>query len=65
MLAPLAYGLAVVLSLFVVFIGARFLLVPQAAAAGYGVPAQTGRRPRLPDRQRTAATSRSGCSASP
>ncbi|MEH0931047.1 DUF4267 domain-containing protein [Micromonospora sp. CPCC 205558] len=40
MLAPLAYGLAVVLSLFVVFIGARFLLVPQAAAAGYGVPAR-------------------------
>ncbi|MEV5208293.1 DUF4267 domain-containing protein [Micromonospora sp. NPDC053740] len=40
MLAPLAYGLAVVLSLFVAFIGARFLLVPQAAAAGYGVPAK-------------------------
>ncbi|RAO37781.1 hypothetical protein ONO86_04519 [Micromonospora noduli] len=40
MLAPLAYGLAVVLSLFVAFIGARFLLVPQAAAAGYGVPAR-------------------------
>ncbi|MEU7849390.1 DUF4267 domain-containing protein [Micromonospora parva] len=40
MLAPLAYGLAVVLSLFVVFIGARFLLVPQEAAAGYGVPAR-------------------------
>ena len=32
MLAPLAYGLAVVLSLFVAFIGARFLLAPQAAA---------------------------------
>ncbi|MEV4117850.1 DUF4267 domain-containing protein [Micromonospora sp. NPDC049645] len=41
MLAPLAYGLAVVLSLFVAFIGARFLLVPRAAAAGYGVPART------------------------
>ncbi|MGC4848863.1 DUF4267 domain-containing protein [Micromonospora sp. DT15] len=40
MLAPLAYGLAVALSLFVAFIGARFLLVPQAAAAGYGVPAR-------------------------
>ncbi|MFC0507674.1 DUF4267 domain-containing protein [Micromonospora costi] len=39
MLSPLAYGLAVVLSLFVVFIGARFLLAPQASAAGYGVPA--------------------------
>ncbi|MET8229700.1 DUF4267 domain-containing protein [Micromonospora sp. NPDC005298] len=42
MLAPLAYGLAVVLSIFVAFIGARFLLVPQAAAAGYGVPARPG-----------------------
>ncbi|WP_422737952.1 DUF4267 domain-containing protein [Micromonospora sp. WMMD729] len=42
MLSPLAYGLAVVLSLFVAFIGARFLLVPQAAAAGYGVPARSG-----------------------
>ncbi|MEU4527245.1 DUF4267 domain-containing protein [Micromonospora ureilytica] len=40
MLTPLAYGLAVVLSLFVAFIGLRFLLVPQAAAAGYGVPAR-------------------------
>ncbi|MEV4655017.1 DUF4267 domain-containing protein [Micromonospora sp. NPDC049301] len=40
MLAPLAYGLAVVLSLLVAFIGARFLLVPQPAAAGYGVPAR-------------------------
>nr|WP_238341488.1 DUF4267 domain-containing protein [Actinopolymorpha rutila] len=26
--------------MFVVFIGARFLLVPRAAAAGYGVPAK-------------------------
>ncbi|GLY87857.1 DUF4267 domain-containing protein [Actinoallomurus iriomotensis] len=40
MLTPLAYGLAIVLNLFVVFIGARFLLVPRAAAAGYGVPAK-------------------------
>ncbi|MGC4745419.1 DUF4267 domain-containing protein [Micromonospora sp. DT201] len=40
MLSSLAYGLAVVLSLFVVSIGARFLLAPQAAAAGYGVPAR-------------------------
>ncbi|MFG3710376.1 DUF4267 domain-containing protein [Micromonospora sp. NPDC047730] len=39
MLGPLAYGLAIVLSLFVVLIGARFLLAPLAAAAGYGVPA--------------------------
>lgn len=40
MLSPLAYGLAVVISLLVVVIGARFLLQPEAAAAGYGVPAK-------------------------
>ncbi|XVQ83472.1 DUF4267 domain-containing protein [Microbispora siamensis] len=40
MLTPIAYGLAVVLNLFILFIGARFLLVPHAAAAGYGVPAK-------------------------
>ncbi|MEV0425343.1 DUF4267 domain-containing protein [Micromonospora sp. NPDC049836] len=40
MLTPIAYGLAVVLSLLCVFIGARFLLAPQASAAGYGVPAK-------------------------
>ncbi len=39
MLSPVAYGLAVVLDLFIAFIGARFLLAPRAAAAGYGVPA--------------------------
>ncbi|WBC13627.1 DUF4267 domain-containing protein [Micromonospora sp. WMMA1998] len=37
MLTPVAYGLAIVLSLFCVFIGARFLLAPRASAAGYGV----------------------------
>ncbi|MEV4284456.1 DUF4267 domain-containing protein [Nonomuraea bangladeshensis] len=41
MLTYLAYGLAVVLNLMILFIGARFLLVPQAAAAAYGVPAKT------------------------
>ncbi|MBM2620810.1 DUF4267 domain-containing protein [Actinoplanes sp. LDG1-06] len=40
MLTFFAYGLAIVLNLFIVFIGARFLLAPQAAAAGYGVPEQ-------------------------
>ncbi|WP_028805284.1 DUF4267 domain-containing protein [Streptomyces sp. 142MFCol3.1] len=35
-----AYTLAVVLDLFVLFIGARFLFQPRAAAAGYGVPAK-------------------------
>jgi len=39
MLTYFAYGLAIVLDLFVVFIGLRFLFVPLAAAAGYGVPA--------------------------
>jgi hypothetical protein len=42
MLTSFAYGLAVVLDLFIIFIGARFLLAPQAAAAGYGVPAVAG-----------------------
>ncbi|WP_433473440.1 DUF4267 domain-containing protein [Spirillospora sp. CA-142024] len=40
MLTPLAYGLAVVLALFVAFIGARFLVSPRPAAAGYGVPTE-------------------------
>jgi Domain of unknown function (DUF4267) len=35
-----AYVLAIVLDVFVIFIGLRFLLAPQAAAAGYGVPAK-------------------------
>ncbi|MEU2620082.1 DUF4267 domain-containing protein [Streptomyces sp. NPDC007157] len=34
-----AYTLAVVLDLFILFIGARFLLQPKASAVGYGVPA--------------------------
>ena len=33
-----AYGLAIALDLFIIYIGARFLLQPEAAAAGYGVP---------------------------
>jgi len=40
MLTPVAYALAVVLALFCVFIGVRFLMAPRAAAAGYGVPAK-------------------------
>ena len=40
MLSLLAYGLAAVLDLFIAFIGARFLLAPSTAAAGYGVPAE-------------------------
>jgi uncharacterized protein DUF4267 len=41
-LTPLAYGLAIVLDLLVLVIGARFLLAPRAAAAGYGVPVKLG-----------------------
>ncbi|TDD88848.1 DUF4267 domain-containing protein [Actinomadura rubrisoli] len=40
MLTPLAYGLAVLLSLFITFIGVRFLVAPRPAAAGYGVSAK-------------------------
>lgn len=40
MLTVVAYGLAIVIDLFIVYIGARFLLRPEAAAAGYGVPAR-------------------------
>ncbi|AGL20210.1 DUF4267 domain-containing protein [Actinoplanes sp. N902-109] len=38
MLNGVAYGLAVVLNLFIMYIGGRFLLQPERAAAGYGVP---------------------------
>lgn len=40
MLSTIACTLAVVLNLFVLFIGGRFLFAPRAAAAGYGVPAK-------------------------
>lgn len=40
MLTPIAYGLAILLSLMILFIGFRFLLVPRPAAAAYGVPAK-------------------------
>ncbi|GAA4605049.1 DUF4267 domain-containing protein [Actinoallomurus liliacearum] len=40
MLTPIAYGLAIVLVVLVLFIGLRFLLAPQASATGYGVPAK-------------------------
>lgn len=40
MLGPLAYGVAVVLDLLVVFVGLRFFFQPGVAAAGYGVPAK-------------------------
>jgi hypothetical protein len=40
MLTPVAYSLAIVLDLLFLYIGAQFLLVPEAAAAGYGVPAK-------------------------
>lgn len=37
-----AYTLAVVLNLFCVFLGYRFLFRPASAATGYGVPADPG-----------------------
>jgi hypothetical protein len=36
-----AYTLAAVLDVFILLVGARFLLQPRPAAAGYGVPAQS------------------------
>ena len=35
-----AYGLAIVLSLFIIVVGVRFFVSPQAASVGYGVPAK-------------------------
>ena len=40
MLTLFAYGLAIALNLFILFIGGRFLVAPRAAAAGYGIPAK-------------------------
>lgn len=40
MLVPIAYGLAILLSLAIIAIGVRFLVVPRAAAAGYGIRAE-------------------------
>lgn len=40
MLTPIAYGLAIVLNLMILFIGLRFLFVPWTAASDYGVPAK-------------------------
>ena len=40
MLTPTAYGLAILLNVFLLLIGARFLLQPVPAAAGYGLPSQ-------------------------
>ncbi|WP_067692172.1 DUF4267 domain-containing protein [Nocardia jejuensis] len=41
MLSPIAYGLAIVLDLTIIFIGVRFFLVPDAAATAFGVPARS------------------------
>lgn len=38
-----AYALAVVLNLFIVYIGVNFMVRPYSAAAGYGVPATQDR----------------------
>ncbi|WP_040698763.1 DUF4267 domain-containing protein [Nocardia vinacea] len=41
MLTPIAYGLAILLDLMIIFVGLRFMLVPDAAAAAYGVAAES------------------------
>jgi hypothetical protein len=38
-ISPFAYGLAIVLDVLIAAIGARFLIAPSVAAAGFGVPA--------------------------
>lgn len=45
MFTPVAYGLAILLDLMILFIGFRFLLAPRPAAAAYGVPAKAGGDP--------------------
>ncbi|WP_327089790.1 DUF4267 domain-containing protein [Nonomuraea sp. NBC_01738] len=40
MFTGIAFGLAVILNLFIAFIGWRFLFQPMPAAAGYGVAAK-------------------------
>ena len=40
MLTSIASGLAIALNLVIIFIGVRFLVAPQAAAAACGVPAR-------------------------
>ena len=40
MLTTLAFIVSGIIGVGIIFIGARFLLAPQAAAAGFGVPAE-------------------------
>jgi hypothetical protein len=40
----IAYVLAGLLAVGIIFIGARFLVAPHVAAAGYGVPADAGQQ---------------------
>lgn len=40
MLTPPAHGLAILLNSMIILVGVRFLVVPHAAAAAYGVPAK-------------------------
>ena len=41
-LTKIGYGLSGLLGAGQIFIGARFLVRPQAAAAGYGIPNEQG-----------------------
>lgn len=40
MLTLTVYGLAILVNVLIIVIGVRFVVVPHAAAAGYGVPAK-------------------------
>ena len=40
----LAYGLSALVGAGIIVVGARFLIAPRAAAAGYGLPLHSGQR---------------------
>jgi|KBSSwiStaDraftv2_1062776.scaffolds.fasta_scaffold1399713_1 hypothetical protein len=40
MLTLIAYGLAILINVLIIVVGVRFVALPHAAAAGYGVPAK-------------------------
>jgi hypothetical protein len=40
MLTLTAYGLAILINVLIIVVGVRFVALPRAAAAGYGVPAK-------------------------
>jgi uncharacterized protein DUF4267 len=44
-ITTIGYTLAGLVAVGIIFIGARFIVAPQVAAAGYGVPADAGQPP--------------------